>query len=71
MVVSIEDSGPGFRSEDLPRVFDPFYTTRSGAPGLGLSLAQRFIESHGGSLSAENRETGGARLGIRLPITRD
>ena len=66
MAVTFEDDGPGFVEPD--RVFDAFYTTKpvGGGTGLGLSLVQRFITEGGGTIAAENRMEGGARLTIRL-----
>jgi two-component system, OmpR family, sensor histidine kinase MprB len=67
----VRDHGPGFSSEDLPRVFDRFYRAPSarGLPGsgLGLAIVRQVAESHGGSVSAENATGGGARLRLRLP----
>ncbi|WP_025321317.1 PAS domain-containing sensor histidine kinase [Deferrisoma camini] len=68
--VRVEDTGPGFPPEALPRVFDPFFTTREvgqGA-GLGLSECQGIVADHGGTIEAANRPEGGARITVRLPV---
>ncbi|HEY7544708.1 MAG TPA: ATP-binding protein, partial [Blastocatellia bacterium] len=62
----ISDSGPGFRKEDMPNIFKPFFTRRRGGTGLGLSIVQRIIEEHQGSIVASNREEGGAVVQVRL-----
>ena len=65
------DNGPGIPEDHLPRIFDPFFTTREvgrGA-GLGLSVSYGIISSHQGSIYAENRSEGGARLVVELPAS--
>lgn len=73
LVFSIEDDGPGFPQESIPRIFDKFYRvpgTRSGGTGLGLSIVKGFVESHGGSVEAANRPVGGAQVLVRLAVER-
>ncbi len=68
--VSVSDSGPGVPLESREVIFDPFYTTKSGSSGIGLSLSHRIIADHGGSLTALASELGGAEFRIDLPIHR-
>ncbi len=67
--IRIEDSGDGFRADDLPRVFEPFFTRRSGGTGLGLAIAERIVVDHGGSINAGNRDGDGSGgiMTVRLP----
>ena len=70
--VTVEDSGPGIREEDLPRVFDRFAKgTDSQGSGLGLTIARNLIVAHGGEISARNREEGGARFSFAVPLDRE
>jgi signal transduction histidine kinase len=68
VMVEVEDTGPGFAPEVLPRLFSPFVSTRSDGTGLGLALVKRMVEEHGGAVGAENRPGGGARVWVRLPV---
>jgi C4-dicarboxylate-specific signal transduction histidine kinase len=52
----------------LPRLFEPFFSTREGGLGLGLSLCETLASGMGGSLSAANRPEGGAVFSLRLPL---
>ena len=65
--VTVSDSGPGIAPEVQGKLFTPFFTTRAGGTGLGLSVAQHVAEQHGGTIQAENRSEGGARFTIWLP----
>jgi two-component system, OmpR family, sensor histidine kinase BaeS len=68
ILISVEDSGPGIASEDLPHVFDRFYKSRdSRGMGLGLSIAKYIIEAHGGEIKAESAEGGGTKIWFSLP----
>jgi two-component system sensor histidine kinase KdpD len=71
LIISVADHGPGLASGEENKVFEKFYRgprTRPGGLGLGLSIARQLVEAHGGQLVAHNREGGGARFSIRLPI---
>lgn len=68
--VDVEDAGPGFSADVLPRVFEPFYRgaeRAGGSLGLGLSLVDRVARAHGGAARAGNRVGGGARVTLVLP----
>jgi signal transduction histidine kinase len=67
--VEVEDRGPGFTPEDLPKIFQPFYRGSSqGSLGLGLSLVDRVARAHDGTAHASNRDGGGATVRLRLPL---
>lgn len=67
VIARIQDSGAGIQDPDPDKVFRPFYTTKPGGTGLGLALAQRIIEAHGGKISAGNAAASGAVFEIVLP----
>lgn len=68
--VAVRDQGPGFRYDELSRVFQPFFTRRRGGTGLGLSIVQRIVDEHGGTVTASNGDKGGAVVLVRLPTYR-
>jgi two-component system sensor histidine kinase HydH len=67
IVVEIADRGKGVSGENLKRVFDPFFTSKSTGTGLGLSISKRFVEAIEGSIALENREGGGALARLVIP----
>ena len=70
LVLSVADRGAGIPAETLPRIFDKFFRgpeAPAGGSGLGLTIAKGFVEAHGGTITAENRPSGGAVFTLRLP----
>lgn len=65
--VRVENDGPSIPEADLERIFDPFYTRSEGGSGLGLSIAARIIEQHGGLIEVENLPARGVRFTVLLP----
>jgi two-component system sensor histidine kinase HydH len=70
-IVELADDGPGISPEELPRVFEPFFTKRDGGIGLGLSVVQRIVVAHKGTIAAGRSRLGGALFRIDLPSTQD
>lgn len=68
--LDVLDTGPGVAPRHLPRLYEPFFTSKETGLGLGLAVSQRIARSHGGSLRAENRPEGGACFILRLPAAR-
>uniref|UniRef100_UPI001F5881E6 HAMP domain-containing sensor histidine kinase n=1 Tax=Anaeromyxobacter oryzisoli TaxID=2925408 RepID=UPI001F5881E6 len=64
----VTDTGAGIAAEDLPRVFEPYFTTKEGGTGLGLAIARRIAEEHGGTLEVTSRLGEGATFTLGLPI---
>ncbi|WDP90953.1 MAG: PAS domain S-box protein [Desulfobacter sp.] len=73
VLISVQDNGTGIKKRHLPRIFDPFFTTKpvGQGTGLGLSVGYGIIRRHGGTITAGNREEGGAVFTIRLPLEQD
>lgn len=68
--VLVRDNGPGFTPEQRQRALEPFFTTKRKGAGLGLAIARRIVEAHGGVLAVEESEGPGATLSLTLPRTR-
>jgi two-component system sensor histidine kinase HydH len=65
--ITIEDNGPGIKPEDRSRIFEVFYSSRGGGTGLGLPIAARILEAHGGSIAVDSEPGKGARFSLTLP----
>jgi len=71
IAISIKDSGPGIPMSRQPKIFDPFYTTKTNSSGIGLSICHRIITDHGGSLKFNPGIKKGAQFIIELPLRQD
>jgi nitrogen fixation/metabolism regulation signal transduction histidine kinase len=67
----ISDNGPGFPVELLPRIFEPYVTTKARGTGLGLPIVKKIVEEHLGTIEIGNAPEGGARIDIRLPLVKE
>jgi PAS domain S-box-containing protein len=65
--VTVQDSGVGIRNEDLSRLFEPFYTTKTGGSGLGLAIAYRIVQDHQGTIHVTSQSGVGTTVVLRLP----
>ena len=68
VTILVEDTGTGIDSENVDRIFDAFFTTKSNGMGLGLAICQSIVESYGGTVTAEPKGTRGSILRITLPL---
>jgi PAS domain S-box-containing protein len=69
--IAVSDSGPGLPAEGIKRVFDPFYTTKVGGLGMGLSICRSIVDAHGGRISAKPNVPRGAVFQFTLPAHPD
>jgi signal transduction histidine kinase len=67
-MVTVKDCGVGFPAEHVDRLFNAFFTTKSGGMGMGLSICRSIIEAHGGRLWAEQNLPRGATFHFTLPL---
>jgi len=67
--ITVEDDGPGIAADDLPRIFDPFFSTKpvGKGTGLGLFIVHEIVGQHGGTVSVDSEPGHGARFGIHIP----
>jgi signal transduction histidine kinase len=66
----VEDNGPGIAADLLPRIFEPFFSTKepNRGTGLGLAIAKEIVERHGGAIRVEPASAGGARFVASFPV---
>ena len=69
--ITVSDDGPGIPPDKLEDVFNPFFTTKPTGVGLGLAMVSKFVDSHGGTITVENKSGEGATFRILLPIQQD
>ncbi|HKV11101.1 MAG TPA: ATP-binding protein [Thermoanaerobaculia bacterium] len=67
--IAVFDSGPGVKPDLLLRIFDPYFSTHDTGTGLGLPIARRIAEEHGGDITAKNRAEGGLEVTVTLPVS--
>jgi signal transduction histidine kinase len=65
--ISIADTGKGIAEEDLPKIFDSFFTTKQAGTGLGLSIVESIAKAYGGTVAVKSQVGVGSRFTVRLP----
>jgi PAS domain S-box-containing protein len=71
LAITVRDSGPGIRPDDMPRLFDAFFTTKQGGMGMGLAICRTTVEGHGGHLSVQSTPGAGATFRLTLPYSQE
>jgi PAS domain S-box-containing protein len=66
--LTVQDSGQGIKDVDLPRLFEPFYTTKAAGTGLGLAVAYRIVQDHGGTIDVASTPGHGTSVTVRFPV---
>jgi signal transduction histidine kinase len=65
--IAVHDNGPGIGHEQRPKIFDPFFTTKAKGTGLGMAIAKRIVEAHGGHIAVGDAAGPGAVFLLTLP----
>ena len=66
--IAVEDTGEGINPEDLPKIFDPFVTTKKMGIGLGLAISKRIVEDYSGKIYVKSQPAQGTTFTISLPV---
>ncbi len=66
--IEIEDAGHGVEKENIDKIFTPFFTTKENHIGLGLSIVKNILQTYDGKVSFENKQTGGFKVNLKLPV---
>ncbi len=67
LAIAVRDNGPGLSPEQRRRIFEPFFTTKTKGTGLGMAIAERIVQAHGGQITVGAPEGGGAEIQLLLP----
>ncbi len=68
LILTVADVGEGISPENLPRIFEPYFTTKASGSGLGLAIARRIVEAHGGTIEVKSEPGQGSLFLISLPL---
>jgi PAS domain S-box-containing protein len=68
VILSVEDTGVGISEEDLPKIFEPYFTTKDNGTGLGLTITFKIVREHGGEITVSSRPGQGSTFAIHLPV---
>jgi C4-dicarboxylate-specific signal transduction histidine kinase len=68
IMVAVQDTGTGIKSDDPNRIFAPFFTTKADGMGMGLSICRSIVEAQGGAITASNNSSYGATVAFTLPV---
>ena len=71
MIIAVRDGGVGLKEDQIEKMFQPFYTTKSDGLGMGLPISRSIIETHGGRVWAKNNPDRGATVYFTLPVVRE
>jgi two-component system nitrogen regulation sensor histidine kinase NtrY len=66
--IAFQDNGPGIKADDMPKIFEPYFTTKRKGTGLGLAVVKRIVENHDGEVAIVSQAPGGTTVTISLPI---
>jgi signal transduction histidine kinase len=69
--IEVRDTGAGIAADDLPRIFDLYFTTKPQGTGVGLAVSQQIVSAHGGTIEVDSKPGEGTAMTIRLPLLAD